>query len=39
MKIQEIRVEKYRCIDKFEIKEVKPITIFVGRNNTEKSSI
>ncbi|MHA1252960.1 MAG: AAA family ATPase [Candidatus Helarchaeota archaeon] len=39
MKIKEIKVENYRCIDKFEIKKVKPITIFVGRNNTGKSSI
>ncbi|MHA1230966.1 MAG: AAA family ATPase [Candidatus Helarchaeota archaeon] len=39
MKIKELKVENYHCINKFEIKKVKLITIFVGRNNTGKSSI
>lgn len=39
MKLEEIEINNYRCIDHFKMDSIKPITIFVGRNNTGKSSL
>jgi len=37
--LDSLKIKNYRCIDEFEMNDIKPITIFVGRNNTGKSSI
>ncbi len=37
--IKNLKIENFRCIPYFELENVKPINIFVGRNNTGKSSI
>jgi predicted ATP-dependent endonuclease of OLD family len=39
MKIDSIKVEDYRGFECFEMKEISPITVFVGRNNTGKSTL
>lgn len=38
MQIDSITIENYRSIGKFNISQFSPITVFVGRNNTGKSS-
>ena len=37
--IKSIEIKNYRCISYLKIENLKPINIFVGRNNTGKSSI
>jgi AAA15 family ATPase/GTPase len=39
MNIENIKISNYRSIDNFELNDIKPVTIFVGRNNTGKSSL
>lgn len=38
MEIDNIRIYNYKCIEKLNLKNLKPITILVGRNNTGKSA-
>ncbi len=37
--INKLTIRNYRCITKVELDELTPITIFVGRNNTGKSTL
>ncbi|MHA1232106.1 MAG: AAA family ATPase [Candidatus Helarchaeota archaeon] len=37
--INSLRIKNYRCLNNFYMEDIKPITIFVGRNNVGKSAI